>query len=107
MIEPIHIATMGEHQLRFFRRPINDGMPDFPWHSVDDLYSCLGLNREQRRVFLRKLKEFGGTQPWRRRTASSPSRRTTWRKAASMRWSRKAWRLTAPAPHTLSPRPRP
>jgi hypothetical protein len=62
MIEPIHIATMGEYQLRFFRRPINDGKPDFPWHSVDDLYSCLGLNREQRRVFLRKLKEFGGTQ---------------------------------------------
>jgi hypothetical protein len=62
MIEPIHIATIGGHQLRFFRRPINDGKPDFPWQSIDDLSLCLGFNREQRRVFLRKLKEFGGTQ---------------------------------------------
>ena len=48
MIEPI--------QLRFFRTPNTDGRPDFPWHAVDDLYFCLGLNRDLRRLFLRTMK---------------------------------------------------
>jgi hypothetical protein len=30
MIEPLHVATVGGHPLRFFRSPLNDGRPDFP-----------------------------------------------------------------------------
>jgi len=56
MIELLHVATVGGHPLRFFRTPLNDGRPDMPWHCVDDLHKCLGLNRDLRRVFLRKLK---------------------------------------------------
>jgi hypothetical protein len=62
MIEPLHIATVGGHRLRFFRTPLNDGRPDFPWHCVDDLQRCLGLNRQGRKVFLHMLrsnKEWG------------------------------------------------
>jgi hypothetical protein len=60
MITPLHVATIGGHPLRFFRTPINDGKPDMPWHAVDDLHQCLGLNRAARRFFLRKLQ----TGPW-------------------------------------------
>lgn len=56
MIEPLHVGTVGGHPLRFFRSPLKDGRPDFPWHVVDDLHQCLGLNRDARRFFLRKLK---------------------------------------------------
>src|SRR5262245_55631966 len=56
MIEPLHIGIVGGHPLRLFRSPLNDGRPDFPWHAVDDLHQCLGLNRDARRFFLRKLK---------------------------------------------------
>jgi hypothetical protein len=61
MIKPIHIATI-EHHLRFFRTRNDDGRPDMPWHCVDDLHRCLGLDRAARRIFLRKLHERGGTQ---------------------------------------------
>jgi hypothetical protein len=56
MITPLHIGTVGGHPLRFFRTPLTDGRPDCPWHCVDDLHKCLGLNRDLRRLFLRKLK---------------------------------------------------
>jgi hypothetical protein len=56
MSEPLHIATVGGHPLRFFKTPLDDGLPDLVWHAVDDLHQCLGLNRDARRVFLRKLK---------------------------------------------------
>jgi hypothetical protein len=56
IIKPLHIATTGGHPLRFFRTPINDGRPDLPWHAVDDLHRCLGLNRDARRFFLRWLR---------------------------------------------------
>ena len=62
MIEPIHIATIGGQTLRFFRTPNDDGRPDFPWHCVDDLHRCLGLDRTARKFFLRKLREWGGVQ---------------------------------------------
>jgi hypothetical protein len=55
-IEPLYIATVGGKPLRFFRTPLDDGRPDLPWHCVDDLHRCLGLNRDLRRIFLRKLK---------------------------------------------------
>jgi hypothetical protein len=55
-IEPLHIATVGGLPLRFFKTPLNDGRPDLAWHAVDDLHRCLGLNREGRKIFLRKLR---------------------------------------------------
>ena len=42
--KPLHVATVGKKQLRFFRTPHDDGWPDFPWHAVDDLQQCLGLD---------------------------------------------------------------
>src|SRR5205807_1601323 len=53
LVEPIHIATIRGHQLRFFRTPNNDGRPDMPWHSHDDLLKCIGLGSEERRTMLR------------------------------------------------------
>jgi hypothetical protein len=43
LVEPIHVATIRGHQLRFFKTPNNDGRPDMPWHSHDDLIKCVGL----------------------------------------------------------------
>jgi len=48
--EPLHVAIVNDKQLRFFRSPNNDGRPDFPWHSTDDLQSVFGLNRAQCRI---------------------------------------------------------
>ena len=59
MIEPLHVATVGGQPLRFFKSPLNDGRPDLPWHAVDDLHRCLGLNRDARRFFLRRLRQWG------------------------------------------------
>lgn len=56
MIEPLHTGTVGGKPLRFFRSPLTDRRPDLPWHSVDDLQRCLGLNREQRRIMLAKFR---------------------------------------------------
>jgi hypothetical protein len=50
MIEPLHIATIDGQPLRIFKSPRNDGIPDLPWHAVDDLQQCLRLNRQQRKV---------------------------------------------------------
>jgi hypothetical protein len=65
MIEPLHIGTIGGQPLRFFRSPLSkfDGKPDLPWHAVDDLHRCLGLNREQRQFFLRMLRRWNGPRP--------------------------------------------
>jgi hypothetical protein len=53
LVEPIHVATIRGHQLRFFKTPNNDGRPDMPWHSHDDLIKCVGLGRNERRMMLR------------------------------------------------------
>lgn len=50
---PIHVDSINSNNVRFFKTPLNDGRPDFPWHSVDDLTKAVGLNREQRQYFLR------------------------------------------------------
>ena len=42
--------------MRFFKTPNDDGRPDLPWHSVDDLHRALGLNRSARKFFLHKLR---------------------------------------------------
>jgi hypothetical protein len=49
---PLFSAIVGGHQLRFFLPP--DGDPDFPWHSIDDLGRCLGLNRVHRKILRSK-----------------------------------------------------
>jgi hypothetical protein len=56
MIEPIHVATLAGQPLRFFRTPLDDGRPDLPWHCVDDLHQCLGIDRAARRVLLSKMR---------------------------------------------------
>jgi hypothetical protein len=48
--ETLHVAIVNGKRLRFFRSPDNDGHPDFPWHSTDDLQSVFELNRAQRRI---------------------------------------------------------
>jgi hypothetical protein len=62
LMQPIHIATIGGHQLRFYRIPSNDGRPDMPWYCVDDLHQCLGLSRPQRKVMLSMMRKMGGFQ---------------------------------------------
>jgi hypothetical protein len=52
-VEPLHVAVIGGHPLRFFRTPLNDGRPDLPWVAIDDLGRCLGLSRKDRRTHLR------------------------------------------------------
>jgi hypothetical protein len=56
----LHVGIVGGRPLRFFRSPLSkiDGRPDMPWHAVEDLHRCLGLNREQRKIFLRKLRKW-------------------------------------------------
>ena len=62
MIEPIHVATINGQPVRFFRTPNDDGKPDLPWHRVDDLHHCLGLDRVMRRYFLNMLRKRAGIQ---------------------------------------------
>ena len=52
-VTPLHVATAGGHLLRFFRTPLEDGLPDMPWVAVDDLGRCAGLNRDDRRTHRR------------------------------------------------------
>ncbi|MBK3775924.1 hypothetical protein GAY31_17455 [Azospirillum brasilense] len=62
MQKPIYIGTVNGHAVRFFKTPLNDGRPDFPWHSVDDLMKACNLDRGQRRHFLRMMqKDHPGT----------------------------------------------
>lgn len=68
MIEPLHVAVIGGHPLRFFRTPLNDGRPDLPWVAVDDLGLCLGLNRAERKIHRRLFRTLG--------TASAGATRT-------------------------------
>ena len=49
---PLFSATIGGREFRFFAPP--DGGPDLPWHSVDDLGRCLGLERTHRRIMRSK-----------------------------------------------------
>jgi hypothetical protein len=53
IIEPLYVAVIGGHPLRFFRTPLNDGRPDLPWVAIDDVGRCLRLSRAVRRTHLR------------------------------------------------------
>src|SRR5262245_42237874 len=50
MSKPLHVATVGGHLLRFFKTPLDDGLPDMPWVAIDDLGRCIGLSRAHRRI---------------------------------------------------------
>jgi hypothetical protein len=56
VIEPLHEAIVRGNRLRFFKSPLNDGKPDFPWHSIDDLANCMGLSSVQREFILRSMR---------------------------------------------------
>lgn len=73
MINPLHVATVGGHPLRFFKTPLNDGRPDFPWLAIEDLGRCVGFDRAGRRFFLRSLR----SSEWRAipRTVATTDRR--------------------------------
>jgi hypothetical protein len=53
LVSALHVATIRGQQLRFYCTPNNDGLPDLPWHCVDDLLLCLGFDQEQRKSILR------------------------------------------------------
>jgi hypothetical protein len=58
LLKPLHMGTVNSQPLRFFRTPLEDGRPDLPWHAVEDLHRCLSLNRNARKYFLHRLREW-------------------------------------------------
>jgi hypothetical protein len=70
IIQPLHVAIIRGHQLRFYRTPNNDGRPDFPWVCLDDLFRCMSSPRGFRKHFHRQAK----SGPFRNdfRTAATP-----------------------------------
>ena len=48
----LYTATINQRQLRFVKTPLDDGRPDLPWHSVEDLLRVLRKLRQFRRFFL-------------------------------------------------------
>ena len=55
--EPLHTASIAGQPLRFFKTPWNDGRPDLPWHSVDDLQRILGFGEQDREFCMRTHKK--------------------------------------------------
>jgi hypothetical protein len=53
---PIHTGTVNGKPVRFFRSPLGDGRPDFPWLALDDLMAALALPRPIRRAFSQGLR---------------------------------------------------
>ena len=60
LTSPLHVAEINGQMVRFFRTPLNDGLPDFPWHSTNDLMAALNMDRKMRREFLQTLREGPG-----------------------------------------------
>jgi hypothetical protein len=52
MQSPLHVAEIDGKRLRFFKTPLKDGKPDFPWHSVADLFTAMGLPPHDVQAFL-------------------------------------------------------
>jgi hypothetical protein len=48
----LYTVTIDRRQLRFFKTPWDDGRPDLPWHSVEDMLRVLRKLRQFRRFFL-------------------------------------------------------
>ncbi len=47
---PLHTDQINSHPVRFFRSPINDGRPDFPWTCLGDLIAAFGLTDQLRNL---------------------------------------------------------
>jgi hypothetical protein len=56
VIEPLHVAEINGKRLRFFKTPLDDSKPDFPWHAVEDLYRCMKLPKSLRRHFPERVR---------------------------------------------------
>ena len=64
--QPVHVGNVGGHRLRFFRI-CSMGLTCRGTASMN-LHRCIGLDRNQRRYFLRRLREWGGKlRAWRHR----------------------------------------
>jgi hypothetical protein len=55
-VTPIHTGSVNGKPVRFFRSPLGDGRPDFPWLALDDLMAALALPRPIRRAYSRGLR---------------------------------------------------
>ncbi|MEI8397356.1 MAG: hypothetical protein WCF85_21775 [Rhodospirillaceae bacterium] len=55
--KPIHTAKINGNPVRFFKTPLNDGKPDFPWHSMHDLMVACALPLSMVEHFMRGAKQ--------------------------------------------------
>jgi len=67
---PVHIGRINGKPLRFFEGQNARG--EFPWHAVDDLYRCLGLNHHDRQHYLSLLQKNWGSEIRTIETISGP-----------------------------------
>ena len=56
ILKPIHTAVINGVNVRFFKTPLNDGKPDFAWHSVDDLMKAANLSKDRIEFFMQTMK---------------------------------------------------
>ena len=59
-MKPIHIGAINGHAVRFFKTPLNDGKPDFPWLSFDDLLNAFTLPDALKTKFRQDLRRSWG-----------------------------------------------
>jgi hypothetical protein len=57
VVSPLHVGSIRGKPVRFFETPNEDGQPDLPWHSVEDLMASLELPRAHRRGFLQQMQK--------------------------------------------------
>lgn len=53
---PIYTGTINGAPVRFFKTPLNDGKPDFAWHSTEDLMKAANLSKDQLAGFMQVMK---------------------------------------------------
>jgi len=53
---PLHVGQINDFPVRFFRSPINDGRPDFPWTCLADLVGAFGLSEKLRNLSKEKVR---------------------------------------------------
>lgn len=49
LLEPIHVEAVGLANVRFFAPPTE--AREFPWVSIDDLFTAVAMDRRMRRAF--------------------------------------------------------
>jgi hypothetical protein len=50
---PIYTGQVNGYPVRFFKTPLEDGRPDFVWHSVGDLENAIGLSPPEVKIMAR------------------------------------------------------